>query len=195
MTPAVRQATRAEISGKHRVRMAVRENGAHSTHTPGRMSSWRSSGPLSGSRALQVRIHAGTDGDSAGLPRRAIQKYAAGYRSSPSCLLRTACSRSSSPARPLLRSDSSRERRFASGLRIAYKSVADDSRAVTTNPGLTSDAALRRTMVLVTQQGVAEAAPRPTVSGVYHDQWRKTHTGWRLAHRAAHVDRDPGFSK
>ena len=60
---------------------------------------------------------------------------------------------------------------------------------------LTSDAALTRSMVLVTHQGVAEPAPRPTVSGVYHDHWRKTHTGWRLAHRAAHVDRDPGFSK
>lgn len=60
---------------------------------------------------------------------------------------------------------------------------------------LTSDSARTRTMVLVTHQGVAEAAPRPTVSGVYHDQWRKTRTGWRLVHRAAHVDRDPGFSK
>jgi len=60
---------------------------------------------------------------------------------------------------------------------------------------LTSDSALTRTMVLVTHQGVAEAAPRPTISGVYHDQWRKTHTGWRLAHRAAHVDGDPGLSK
>lgn len=60
---------------------------------------------------------------------------------------------------------------------------------------LTSDSARTRTMVLVTHQGVAEAAPRPTVSGVYHDQWRKTPTGWRLAHRAAHVDRDPGLSK
>src|SRR5437867_12246998 len=58
---------------------------------------------------------------------------------------------------------------------------------------LTSDSALTRTMVLVTHQGVAEAAPRPIISGVYHDQWRKTHTGWRLAHRAAHVDGDPGF--
>ncbi|PYN41908.1 MAG: hypothetical protein DMD95_18270 [Candidatus Rokuibacteriota bacterium] len=48
-------------------------------------------------------------------------------------------------------------------------------------------------MVLVTHQGVAEAAPRPIISGVYHDQWRKTHTGWRLAHRAAHVDGDAGF--
>ena len=60
---------------------------------------------------------------------------------------------------------------------------------------LTSDSARTRTMVLVTHQGLAEAAPRPTVSGVYHDRWRKTHAGWRLAHRAAHVDRDPGFSK
>jgi uncharacterized protein (TIGR02246 family) len=60
---------------------------------------------------------------------------------------------------------------------------------------LTSEAARTRTMVLVTHQGVTEAAPRPTVSGVYHDQWCKTHEGWRLAHRAAHVDRDPGLSK
>jgi hypothetical protein len=59
---------------------------------------------------------------------------------------------------------------------------------------LTSDSALTRTMVLVTHQGVAEVAPRPAVSGVYHDRWRKTPTGWRLAHRAAHVDRDPGLS-
>lgn len=60
---------------------------------------------------------------------------------------------------------------------------------------LTSDSARTRTMVLVTHQDITEAAPRPTDSGVYHDQWRKTHEGWRLAHRAAHVDRDPGFSK
>ena len=59
---------------------------------------------------------------------------------------------------------------------------------------LTSESALTRTMVLVTHQGVAEAAPRPTLSGMYHDQWRKTPTGWRLAHRAAYVDRDPGWS-
>ena len=60
---------------------------------------------------------------------------------------------------------------------------------------LTADSARTRTMVLVTHQGVAQAAPHPTVSGVYHDRWRKTREGWRLAHRAAHVDRDPGFSK
>ncbi len=60
---------------------------------------------------------------------------------------------------------------------------------------LTSDSALTRTMVLVIHQGAAEAAPRPIVSGMYHDQWRKTHTGWRLVHRAAHVDQEPGLSK
>ena len=60
---------------------------------------------------------------------------------------------------------------------------------------VTSDSALTRTMLLVTHQGVAEAAPRPAVSGVYHDQWRKTHAGWQLAHRAAHVDQDAGLSK
>ena len=55
---------------------------------------------------------------------------------------------------------------------------------------LTSEAALTRTMVFVTHQSVAETAPRPTLSGVYHDHWRKTSTGWRLAHRAAYVDQD-----
>jgi uncharacterized protein (TIGR02246 family) len=59
---------------------------------------------------------------------------------------------------------------------------------------LTGNSALTRTMVLVTHQGVTEAAPRPTVSGVYRDRWRKTHTGWRFAHRAAHLDRDVGVS-
>jgi len=57
---------------------------------------------------------------------------------------------------------------------------------------LSSDSARTRTMVLVTHQGVTEAAPRPTDSGVYHDRWRRTPEGWRLVHRAAQVDRDPG---
>jgi hypothetical protein len=57
---------------------------------------------------------------------------------------------------------------------------------------LLSNVARTRTMVLVTHQGTADAAPRITDSGVYHDRWRKTPEGWRLAHRAAHVDRDSG---
>jgi hypothetical protein len=43
-------------------------------------------------------------------------------------------------------------------------------------------------MLIVIHQGRAGSAPRPTASGVYHDQWRKTDAGWRRAHRAAHVD-------
>jgi SnoaL-like domain len=58
---------------------------------------------------------------------------------------------------------------------------------------LTADSAMTRTMVLVTHQGATEAAPRPVLSGVYHDRWRKEAGGWRLAHRAAHVDQDSGF--
>jgi uncharacterized protein (TIGR02246 family) len=53
---------------------------------------------------------------------------------------------------------------------------------------LTAESARTRTMVLVTHQGVTEAAPRPTASGVYHDQWRKTPEGWRLAHRILRYD-------
>ena len=60
---------------------------------------------------------------------------------------------------------------------------------------LTPDTALTRTMLFVTHQGVAEAAPHPVHSGVYHDQWRKTPAGWRLARRAVYVDQDPGFSQ
>jgi ketosteroid isomerase-like protein len=53
---------------------------------------------------------------------------------------------------------------------------------------LTSESARTRTMVLVTHQGVTEAAPRPMASGVYHDQWRKTPEGWRFTHRILHRD-------
>jgi ketosteroid isomerase-like protein len=60
---------------------------------------------------------------------------------------------------------------------------------------LTSDSAVTRTMVLITHQGVTEAGPQPTVSGVYRDQWRRRPEGWRLAHRAAYLDLDPGFPK
>jgi SnoaL-like domain len=60
---------------------------------------------------------------------------------------------------------------------------------------LSAGSARTRTMVLVTHQAVTETAPRLAHSGVYHDQWRKTPAGWRLAHRAAHLDQDPGFPK
>lgn len=53
---------------------------------------------------------------------------------------------------------------------------------------LTAESARTRTMLLVTHQDVTEAAPRPTASGVYHDQWRKTPEGWQLVHRRLHHD-------
>jgi len=57
---------------------------------------------------------------------------------------------------------------------------------------LTPESAQTRTMVLVTHQVVTEEVPRLTASGVYLDQWRKTHEGWRLAHRRLHHDtREP----
>ena len=60
--------------------------------------------------------------------------------------------------------------------------------------GLTPSSARTRTMLLVTHQDVRETAPRSARSGVYHDRWRKTQQGWRLAHRAAHLDQAPGPS-
>ena len=57
---------------------------------------------------------------------------------------------------------------------------------------LTPEAAVTRTMVLVTHQHATEATPRPAISGVYHDEWRKMGQAWQLAHRAAHVDQELG---
>jgi len=51
-----------------------------------------------------------------------------------------------------------------------------------------------RVMVLVTRQDASGGPPSVNLTGVYHDVWRKTAAGWRLARRAAHTDRDPGFS-
>ena len=59
---------------------------------------------------------------------------------------------------------------------------------------LTANTARTRTMLLLTRQGVPDSAPVLQLTGVYHDTWRKTGEGWRLAHRAAHLDRDPGFA-
>jgi uncharacterized protein (TIGR02246 family) len=60
---------------------------------------------------------------------------------------------------------------------------------------LTTEEARVRVMVLVTRQEVTDTHPYVHLTGVYHDRWRKTPEGWRLAHRAASVDRDPGFSQ
>ncbi len=59
---------------------------------------------------------------------------------------------------------------------------------------LTVDRARTRTMLLLSRQGAFDVAPLLQLTGVYHDTWRKTSEGWRLVHRAAHLDRDPGFA-
>ncbi len=42
---------------------------------------------------------------------------------------------------------------------------------------LSREHAQTRTMVLITHQGADDLAPRPVLSGVYHDRWVKTRTG------------------
>lgn len=59
---------------------------------------------------------------------------------------------------------------------------------------LTGDTATTRTMLLLTRQDAPDAAPVLHLTGVYRDKWRKTREGWRLAHREARVDRNPGFA-
>ena len=60
---------------------------------------------------------------------------------------------------------------------------------------LTPASARTRTMLFVTHQAAGARAPSPVHSGVYHDRWRKTRTGWRLARRSAHLDQGPGPSE
>jgi uncharacterized protein (TIGR02246 family) len=60
---------------------------------------------------------------------------------------------------------------------------------------LTTEEARVRVMLLVTRQEATETPPSVHLTGVYHDVWRKTPEGWRLAHRAAYADRDPGFAQ
>ena len=58
---------------------------------------------------------------------------------------------------------------------------------------LTPKVARVRVMMLVTRQEATDNRPYVNLTGVYHDVWRKTSAGWRLAQRAAYADRDPGF--
>jgi hypothetical protein len=53
---------------------------------------------------------------------------------------------------------------------------------------LTPEHAQTRTMVLITHQGGSDATPQPVLSGVYHDQWYKTPSGWRIAQRTLRHD-------
>jgi hypothetical protein len=61
---------------------------------------------------------------------------------------------------------------------------------------LTHEHAQTRTMVLITHQSADDVAPRPVLSGVYHDRWQKTHIGWQIAQRTLHHDHhQPYLSK
>ena len=53
---------------------------------------------------------------------------------------------------------------------------------------LTADTAKTQNMVLVTQQGAEDAAPRVVVSGVYYDTWKKTAAGWLITSRTLHME-------
>jgi ketosteroid isomerase-like protein len=53
---------------------------------------------------------------------------------------------------------------------------------------LSDEQAQTRTMVLITHQRDDDPVPRPVLSGVYHDRWRKTDNGWRIAQRSLHHD-------
>jgi hypothetical protein len=54
------------------------------------------------------------------------------------------------------------------------------------------DTARTRTMVLVTHHEVGDPHPLATLSGVYHDIWKKTAEGWKFAQRILYTDRsDP----
>jgi ketosteroid isomerase-like protein len=58
---------------------------------------------------------------------------------------------------------------------------------------LSAQEARLRVMVLVTRQEATDSAPYVHMTGMYYDVWRKGPDGWRLAHRAAYADRDPGL--
>ena len=53
------------------------------------------------------------------------------------------------------------------------------------------DAARTRTMLLSTAQAPGDAVPRPSTTGVYRDEWRRTPEGWRLARRTLRMDAAP----
>ncbi len=54
---------------------------------------------------------------------------------------------------------------------------------------LTDDSARTRAMVIITAHDNSEqqASVRITLTGVYHDVWRKTADGWRFEHRVLRV--------
>ena len=59
---------------------------------------------------------------------------------------------------------------------------------------LTDGNARTRTMVLITHQNATDITPRPTLSGVYYDLWRKTAGGWKLARRMLYHDQSTPYN-
>jgi hypothetical protein len=53
-----------------------------------------------------------------------------------------------------------------------------------------ADSVATRTMVLITHHEKGEPHPVPTTSGEYHDLWKKTPKGWKLAQRILYTDRN-----
>ena len=53
------------------------------------------------------------------------------------------------------------------------------------------DSARTRTMLLSTGQAPDDPVPRPSTTGVYNDDWRRTPEGWRLARRSLRMDTPP----
>lgn len=99
--------------------------------------------------------------------------------------------------RPAVRLQSRTEIRKWAATRLQERSGRFTSRHYQSGirfDGLTDEEARVRVMVLVTRQEATDTRPYMDLTGVYHDVWRKTAVGWRLAHRAAYTDRDPGFS-
>jgi ketosteroid isomerase-like protein len=60
---------------------------------------------------------------------------------------------------------------------------------------VTAETATVRAMLLLVKQAADNTLPVVHLTGAYHDTWRKPPDGWRLAHRVARVDRDPGYTK
>ena len=56
---------------------------------------------------------------------------------------------------------------------------------------LGEDSALTRSMLLSARQGPGDAIPRPSTTGVYRDEWRRTPEGWRIARRSLRIDTPP----
>ena len=60
---------------------------------------------------------------------------------------------------------------------------------------LTQEHAQTRTMVLITHQGLQDPTPCPVLSGIYHDCWHKTPSGWQITHRTlCHDHQQPYLS-